>query len=146
MAVGKKPVQERGTEALTRSKPMHILVVEDNPAHANVLAFNLRKAGYCVATVAEAVGAVRLAVREHFDLIIVDYYLPDYLGTDFVKILRMIHSYSHTPVILLTARAEELNQKRVRDELLVLLMSKPCSMADLLATVSKCLALAHSTS
>jgi len=52
--------------------------------------------------------------------------------------------YTNTPIILLTGRAEELNTQRVRNDLSVLVVSKPFSMANLMDMVSKCLALARS--
>jgi len=124
-------------------EPQHILVLEDDPTHRNVIAFNLTHAGFRVTTAAESAKALSLAQHDHFDLVITDYYLPDYPGTDFVKLLREFDGYEHVPAILLTGRAEELDQKRLRDELLILLLSKPCAMARLVDTVSKCLAIAH---
>ena len=123
-----------------------ILVLEDNPAHRNVVVFNLTKAGYCVTAAAESAKALLLARSQQFDLIITDYYLPDYPGTDFIRLLRRIDGYERVPVILLSARLGELNVDRLRDELLILVLSKPCSMAKLVDSVSKCLAIAHCTS
>ncbi len=121
----------------------HILVLEDNPTHRNVVVFNLRKAGYCVSTAAESAKALLLARGQQFDLVIADYYLPDYPGTDFIRLLRRIDGYERTPVILLSGRSGELNVDRLRDELLVFVLSKPCSMAKLVDSVTKCLAIAH---
>ena len=123
----------------------HVLVVEDQPAHRNVVAFNLSKAGFQVTTAASPVKALALAKHEQFDAVITDYYMPDYSGTDFVKLLRESDGYLATPIILLTARADELNLQRIRDELSVLVLSKPCSMARLVETVTKCLDLARSS-
>ncbi len=121
----------------------HILVLEDNPTHRNVVVFNLRKAGYSVSTPAESAKALLLARGQQFDLVIADYYLPDYPGTDFIRLLRRIDGYERTPVILLSGRSGELNVDRLRDELLVFVLSKPCSMAKLVDSVTKCLAIAH---
>lgn len=132
--------------ATTMSEPRRILVLEDDPKHRNVIAFNLTHAGFSVTTAAEAVKALFLAKQDRFDLVITDYYLPDYPGTDFVRLLRGFDGYEHVPAILLTGRAEELDQERLRDELLILLLSKPCAMACLVDTVSKCLAIAHCAS
>ncbi len=126
------------------SEPRHILVLEDNPTHRKVVVFNLTKAGYRVTTAAESAKALVLAEHEHFDLVVTDYYLPDYLGSDFVKLLRQLEDYRHTPVILLTGRAEELDRKWLREELLVLVLAKPCPMTDLVDAVTRCLSIAHS--
>lgn len=122
----------------------HILVVEDDPIHRKVVVLHLSRAGFTVEAAPLAVEALRLAEIEHFDLAIVDYILPDYPGTDLVKLLRKIHGYEATPVILLTARADELNVPRLREQLSVLVVSKPCSMAALVDMVSKCLDIARS--
>ncbi len=121
----------------------HILLVEDDPIHLKVLVLNLTRAGFTVATAALAVRALSLVRNQRFDLAIVDYHLPDYPGTDFIKLLRNTDGCESTPVILLTARADELNLPRLRDELSVLVMPKPCSMDALLNTVSKCVAQAQ---
>jgi DNA-binding response OmpR family regulator len=128
-----------------KSEPEHILVVEDQPAHRNVLAFNLTQAGFRVTVAASPVKAFALAQHEQFDLIITDYYLPDYSGSDFVKLLRKTDNYVATPVVMLTGRAEELNVQALRDTLSVLVLSKPCSMARLLEIVSKCLEAVRTT-
>ena len=125
------------------SQAEQILVLEDNPAHRNVVVFNLSKAGYRVTTAAESAKALLLAKDRQFDLVLTDYYLPDYPGTDFIRLLRQVEGYERAPVILLSGRVEELNVERLRDELLVLVLSKPCTMAKLIETVSKCLAIAH---
>ena len=126
------------------SQSEHILVVDDLSAHRNVVAFNLAKAGFRVTAAAHPARALASAHHEQFDLVITDYYMPDYSGTDFVRKLREIDSYVATPIIMLTARANELNLDHLRDELSVLVVPKPCSMTCLLDKVSKCLAIARS--
>ena len=125
------------------SQPQHILLLEDAPTYRSVVAFNLSQAGFQVTTAAEAGKALLLAEHEHFDLAIVDYYLPDYPGTDFIKQLRELDEYEHVPIIVLTARAEELNLDYLRNELSVLVLSKSCTMKQLVQTVTKCLAIAR---
>ncbi len=123
-----------------------ILVLEDEPTQLSVLAFNLANAGFRVSAAAEAGKALSLAEHQHFDLAIVDYYLPDCAGTDFVKRLRETDRYKHVPVIFLTARAEELNLEYLRSEFSAVVLAKPCSMNRLIDTVLKCLAADHSVS
>ena len=123
----------------------HILVLEDGDTYRSIVEFNLSQAGLRVATAATAVEALLLARQEHFDLVIADYYLPDYPGTDFVRLLRQKDDYRNTPVILLTAWADELDRQRLCEDLLVLLLSKSCSMQRLLDAVHKCLAVVRLT-
>ena len=128
------------------SQSEHVLVLEDGDTYRSIVEFNLSQAGLRVATAATAVEALLLARQEHFDLVIADYYLPDYPGTDFVRLLRQTEGYRDTPVILLTAWAEELDRQRLREDLLVLVLSKSCSMRRLLDAVFKCLAVVRLTS
>jgi DNA-binding response OmpR family regulator len=128
------------------SQPQHILFLEDAPTYRTVVAYNLSQAGFQVTTAAEAGKALLLAQHEHFDLAIVDYYLPDYPGTDFIKQLRELGEYEHVPIIVLTARAEELNLGYLRNELSVLVLSKSCTMKQLVQKVTGCLAIAQAAS
>ncbi len=125
-------------------QPEHVLVVDDYSAHRNAVAFTLKKAGYRVSAAASAVKALMLAEHEHFDLIITDYYMPGYAGSDLVKTLRGDDKYAGIPIILLTARANELNVEQLRNELSVLVVSKPCPSKHLVDLVEKCLAMARS--
>lgn len=122
------------------SEPNRILVVEDQGALRHVLAFNLEKAGFEVTLAQDPTKALQLAEREQFDLVITDYCMPYYAGTDFVRKLRENEAYAQTPVVLWTAKAEELSSEHLRDECSVELVSKSSSMADLLEVVSGCLA------
>ncbi len=126
------------------SNSEHILVVDDYSAHRNAIAFALSQAGFRVAAAADAARALTLAQKDQFDLIITDYYMPDYSGTDLVKKLREEEKYAKTPIILLTARAGELNKQHLREDLSVFVVSKPCSTNHLVHIVTKCLAAARS--
>lgn len=128
------------------SQSEHILVLEDGDTYRSIVEFNLSQAGLRVASAATAVEALLLARQEHFDLVIADYYLPDYPGTDFVRLLRKTDGYRDTPVILLTAWADELDRQRLCEDLLVLVLSKSCSMRQLLDVVFKCVAIVRLTS
>ena len=121
----------------------HILVLEDHPAHRKAITFSLAAAGFRVATAAEAARALVLAKHEHFDMVVADYYLPDYPGTDFVRQLRAMDRYENVPVILLTGRANELDRRRLENDLSILLVSKPCSMARLAEMAHKCIAMSR---
>ena len=128
------------------SQSEHVLVLEDGDTYRSIVELNLSQAGLRVATAATSVEALLLARQERFDLVIADYYLPDYPGTDFVKLLRQTDEYRNTPVILLTAWADELDRQCLCEDLLVLVLSKSCSMRRLLDAVFKCVAVVRLTS
>jgi DNA-binding response OmpR family regulator len=128
------------------SEPPHILLLEDDAKYRNVVMFNLTQAGFKVTLAAESTMAQTLAENNHFDLVIADYFLPDYPGTDFIRLLREDDDHRDVPVILLTGWGAKLDEKYLRNRLSVLLMSKSCSMAQLVDTVSKSLAIAQGAS
>ncbi len=119
-----------------------ILVVDDEPVFQELVQAWLSDAGFQVTIAATSVDALRLARERQFDLVISDYYLPDYLGTDFLKHLRGLHGYEHVPAIMVTARADELDKPRLRRKLQVLVFPKPCNMQRLCDTVRECLSIA----
>ena len=128
------------------SSGQHVLVLEDAPTYRNLVVFALSTAGFKVSAAAEAGRALSLAEHERFDLAIVDYYLPDYPGTEFIKRLRETHRYEHLPIIVLTARDEELNLEYLRNKLSVVVLSKSCTMRQVLDAVSERLATARRAS
>ena len=131
---------------IATSEPPHILVLEDDAKYRNVLAFNLTHAGFKITVAGESTVALKHAEDNHFDLVIADYCLPDYPGTDFIRLLREDEDHRHVPVILLTAFGAELDEKYLRNRFSILMMSKSCSMAKIVETVSECLATAQSAS
>jgi DNA-binding response OmpR family regulator len=84
-----------------------ILVVDDEPAVTELLAYNLRKAGYEVALAADGREALRLARQFSPDLILLDLMLPE---VDGLEVCRELRKTSAVPVIMLTARGEEIDR------------------------------------
>ncbi|HUT92793.1 MAG TPA: response regulator [Thermoguttaceae bacterium] len=126
---------------MSPSRP-HVLVLEDAPTYRQIIVSNLSDAGFRVSAATDVGRALSLAEHERFDLAIVDYYLPDYPGTEFIKRLRATPRYEHLPIIVLTARDEELNLEYLRDKLAVVVLSKNCAMRHVLDAVSERLAIA----
>ena len=124
------------------SESKHILVLDDEPVFQKVVQRWLSDAGFQVTLAKTSIDALGLAQDQLFDLVISDYYLPDYLGTDFLKHLRGLHGYKHVPAIMVTARADELDKPRLRRKLQVLVFPKPCNMQRLCDTVRECLSIA----
>ncbi len=120
--------------------PEQILVLEDDPKFQKVLEFWLSEEGFHVTIAENSIDALCYARKLQFDLVISDYHLPDYLGTDFVQLLRRIPSYNCIPVIFVTARVE-LEREWLRRELGALVLYKPFKMTLLCETVCKCLSI-----
>lgn len=84
-----------------------VLVVEDEPAIQELLAYNLRGAGYSVVCVGSAEQAM-VRINEMLpDLILLDWMLPGKNGIEFIRLLRQDSRTRSIPVIMLTARVEE---------------------------------------
>ncbi len=86
---------------------LRVLVIEDERAIADAVALNLREEGYHVDTALRGDDGVRLATSENYDLIILDLMLPGMDGRDICKAVRR---RSQTPILMLTARAREMDK------------------------------------
>ncbi len=87
-----------------------ILLVEDEPDLQSILEYNLREAGYEVRCTASGEEALALCLREQPDLVLLDLMLPDLPGTKVCQRLRSTPELQSTPVIMLTARGEEIDR------------------------------------
>jgi two-component system, OmpR family, response regulator len=85
----------------------HLLLVDDEPSIRNPLAAVLGKAGYRVTTAADAAEARAQLAAGSFDLVILDIMMP---GEDGLSLARFIRAGSNLPIILLTARAEDIDR------------------------------------
>lgn len=87
-----------------------ILVVDDEPDILNLLDYNLRKAGFKVLSAKDGPEAIDTARLKKPDLILLDIMLPDMEGTEVLKRLKTYEATSHIPVIMLTAKGEEVDK------------------------------------
>lgn len=92
--------------AIARSPRARVLVVEDEPAIADVVSRYLRRAGYETAVARTGRDALGKAQRSHPDVVILDLMLPDIDGLEVMRRLRR-NGANHDAIILLTARGEE---------------------------------------
>ena len=84
-----------------------ILLVDDDAALLEVTSIVLASEGYRVLTAEDGIEALRILGRERLDLVVLDIMLP---GTDGLTILRQLRAEGRIPVILLTARADEVDR------------------------------------
>jgi two-component system response regulator AdeR len=84
-----------------------VLVVEDEPEIAEILEGYLRRDGYRTERAADGKSALGLYRAAKPDLVLLDIQLPELDG---LEVLRRIRSDSNTPVILVTARSEDLDK------------------------------------
>ncbi|HYI14909.1 MAG TPA: response regulator transcription factor [Thermomicrobiales bacterium] len=84
-----------------------IIVVEDEPALAEALRFNLERQGYRVTVLHDCHAAVREIQRAGPDLVVLDVMLP---GLDGFEVCRRVRMHSDVPILMLTARGEEVDR------------------------------------
>jgi DNA-binding response OmpR family regulator len=87
-----------------------VLVVEDEPHIRDLVALHLRLDGWTIATSGHGDEALRLMQTEPFDLIVLDLMLPGLDGLTILKALRREKLNGDVPVLLLTARREEVDK------------------------------------
>lgn len=87
-----------------------ILIVEDEKDIQELLAFNLRREGYEVLVAEDGNQALQLAASERPDIILLDLMLPGTDGLTVCKILQREPATASIPVIMLTAKAEEVDR------------------------------------
>lgn len=109
-----------------------ILIVEDEPALRETLAYNLTRQGYNVETASDGGAALETARRLRPDLIVLDLMLPVLDGFEVCRILRQ---EMNTPIIILTARDDELDRVLGLELGADDYLTKPFSMREFLARV-----------
>ncbi len=109
-----------------------ILVVEDEKAIADILQFNLKKEGYAVVCAYDGEDGLRAAQEENPDLILLDVMLPKLDGFEVCKNLRRS---SNVPIIMLTAREEEVDKVLGLELGADDYITKPFSMRELMARI-----------
>ena len=109
-----------------------ILVVEDEPALQDTLTYNLKKDGFNVEAVGDGRAAVEAAQRLKPDLIILDIMLPELDG---LEVARIIRKEMNTPILMLTARDDEIDRVVGLEVGADDYLTKPFSMRELMARV-----------
>ena len=113
-------------------RALRILVVDDEPSIVDVLTYNLEKSHYHVLIARDGVEALKLTREESPDLVILDLMLP---GLDGLEVCRELRKEGDIPIIMLTARDEEVDRvvglELGADDYVV----KPFSVRELLARV-----------
>ncbi|HJK95885.1 MAG TPA: response regulator transcription factor [Polyangiaceae bacterium LLY-WYZ-14_1] len=87
-----------------------ILVVEDEADLAELVAYNLKQEGYVVATARDGSSALSEVRRQRPDLVVLDVMLPDISGTEVCRRIRRDAATERLPVVMLTAKGEEVDR------------------------------------
>ena len=114
-----------------------ILVVEDDLALASVIRFNLAAAGYSVEVAGDGCEGWQRAQAGSFDLVITDQQMPGMTGSELCRQLRSDERYAAVPIMMLTAKRLELDQRKLQAEIGVTeIFSKPFSPQELIEAVA----------
>ena len=113
--------------------PSHILVAEDQADIRELIVLNLQQAGYAVTAVADGPAALASQAEQASDLLLLDLMLPGLDGLEVCKALRA--RGRATPILMLTAKSTELDRVLGLELGADDYLTKPFSMAELLARV-----------
>ena len=109
-----------------------VLVVEDEPTLLETLAYNLSRQGYQVETAVDGEAALQIARQSQPNLIVLDIMLPKLDG---FEVCRIIRQEMNVPIIMLTARDDEIDRVIGLEMGADDYMAKPFSMRELMARV-----------
>lgn len=113
-----------------------VLVVDDNPDIAAMLAAVLRQVGYEVSTAHSAPRALEAALARHFDVLISDIGMPGMNGYELAQALRALPEYSAIPMIAVTGFAMYDDHDRAVEAGFTTHLSKPIDPVDLTQALS----------
>ena len=126
--------ERSSTEAAEATAPgaSTVLVVEDEPALASTLSYNLRKDGHNVLTAVDGAEGLQAARAQDPDVIVLDLMLPKIDG---LEVCRRLRADSDVPILMLTARGEEMDRVLGLELGADDYLTKPFSMRELTARV-----------
>ena len=114
----------------------HILIIEDEKAIRDMIAFGLRRGGYEVSEASDTTKARSYIADRRPDLILVDWMLPDMSGLELTRLLKRDKETKDIPVIMLTARADEQDKVTGLDSGADDYITKPFSARELLSRIA----------
>jgi two-component system phosphate regulon response regulator PhoB/two-component system alkaline phosphatase synthesis response regulator PhoP len=100
----------RRPEVFTQINQKNIVIIDDEPDIVELVSLHLNKAGYRVRSFENGTKALDYIQVNPPDMILLDLMLPDYDGLELCKMLKKDEKYGQIPVIMLTARNEEMDK------------------------------------
>jgi phosphate regulon transcriptional regulator PhoB len=113
----------------------NILVIDDEPDIVDLVSYNLRKEGFVVSTASDGEEGLRMIQTEDFALVILDLMLPGIQGMELCRILKKDVKTEKLPIIMLTAKVEEVDRIIGLESGADDYMTKPFSPRELVARV-----------
>jgi phosphate regulon transcriptional regulator PhoB len=90
--------------------PKHILVVDDEADLVELVSYNLKKEGFIIDSASDGESALAKVRKDKYDLLILDLLLPGIQGMELCRILRNDPETADLPIIMLTAKGEEIDR------------------------------------
>ncbi|HEV8033488.1 phosphate regulon transcriptional regulator PhoB [Yoonia sp.] len=113
----------------------HVLVVEDEAAQREVLGYNLEAEGYRVTRAENGEEGLLCVAEDAPDVIVLDWMMPNLSGIEVCRRLKISHETRAIPIIMLSARAEEVDKVRGLETGADDYVVKPYSVSELMARV-----------
>jgi len=116
-----------------------ILLVDDEPDLLESLAIRIKASGYNVLMAIDGLDALKKARTLNPDMIILDLMLPKMDGYKVARLLKFDSRYSHIPILILSARGQDLDKEMGKNAGADDYMVKPFESADLISRIERLL-------
>jgi len=116
-------------------RALNILVVDDSHFSREAISAALVKVGFAVDTAASGAAGILMATEKHFDVALVDFEMPEMLGTEVLRKLRALGTQAPSVLIMLTSRTGAVDRLRAKFAGCDAYLTKPTQMKEFLATL-----------
>ena len=116
-------------------RALNILVVDDSHFSREAISDALVKVGFAVDTAASGSVGIRMAAEKHFDVALIDFEMPEMLGTEVLRKLRALGTQAPSVLIMLTSRTGAVDRLRAKFAGSDAYLTKPTQMKEFLATL-----------
>jgi two-component system, OmpR family, phosphate regulon response regulator PhoB len=120
---------------MMRTSQPHVLIVEDEPAQREVLSYNLEAEGFRVTTAGNGEDGLMMVQEDPPDVMVLDWMLPSVSGIEVCRQLKARAETRDMPIIMLSARSEEVDKVRGLETGADDYVVKPYAVSELLARV-----------
>ncbi len=120
----------------TQTQKLQVLVVDDEPDLRELIEYNLTQSGHAVSSAGDGITAIELALSTVPDVIVLDVMMPGLNGIEVAKRLRNQTETASIPIIMLTAKAEEIHELEGLDAGADDYITKPFAIEELRARLA----------
>ena len=118
-----------------RMSQPHVMIVEDEPSQREVLSYNLAAEGYRITSAENGEEALLMIAEDRPDVIVLDWMLPSVSGIEVCRQLKIRPETREVPIIMLSARSEEVDRVRGLETGADDYVVKPYAISELMARV-----------